>query len=77
MYRPVSGRGAAWLARPSGGRKVESSNLSGPTIENPPACQTGMAGGFVSGAEGGRLMSSGVLPAQALRQLIAVGRTGG
>ena len=27
----VSGRGAAWLARPSGGRKVESSNLSGPT----------------------------------------------
>ena len=31
----VSGRGAAWLARPSGGRKVESSNLSGPTkLEN-------------------------------------------
>jgi hypothetical protein len=38
MYRPVSGRSAAWLARPSGGREVESSNLSGPTIKNPPAC---------------------------------------
>jgi hypothetical protein len=35
----VSGRGAAWLARPSGGRKVESSNLSGPTNyrNRPPA----------------------------------------
>ena len=33
-YRYVSrqsGRSAAWLARPSGGREVESSNLSGPT----------------------------------------------
>ena len=34
-YRYVSGHSsghsAAWLARPSGGREVESSNLSGPT----------------------------------------------
>ncbi len=28
----VSGHSAAWLARPSGGRKVGSSNLPGPTI---------------------------------------------
>ena len=35
MYRPVSGRSAAWLARPSGGREVESSNLSGPTNKEP------------------------------------------
>jgi hypothetical protein len=27
----VSGHSAAWLARPSGGRKVGSSNLPGPT----------------------------------------------
>ena len=32
-----SGRGAAWLARPSGGRKVASSNLAGPTNTKPPA----------------------------------------
>lgn len=52
MYPPVSGRSAAWLARPSGGREVESSNLSGPTIENLPACPTGSAGSFISGAKG-------------------------
>ena len=28
---PLSGHGAAWLARPSGGRKAVSSNLAGPT----------------------------------------------
>gem|GEM_PF-4414534 len=33
-----SGRSAVWLARPSGGREVESSNLSGPTNTKPPAC---------------------------------------
>ena len=35
----ASGRSAVWLARPSGGREVESSNLSGPTITEPPACR--------------------------------------
>lgn len=32
---PPSGRSAAWLARPSGGREVVSSNLTGPTIAPP------------------------------------------
>ena len=40
----VSGRGAAWLARPSGGRKVESSNLSGPTNIDPARLPFGSAG---------------------------------
>ena len=40
----VSGRGAAWLARPSGGRKVESSNLSGPTNKDPARLPRGSAG---------------------------------
>ncbi len=49
-YRYVSassGRSAAWLARPSGGRKVASSNLAGPTNRKPPVPRTG-AGGSVS-----------------------------
>ena len=49
MYAHVSGRGAAWLARPSGGRKVESSNLSGPTITDTARVPSSNAGGFVSG----------------------------
>jgi hypothetical protein len=40
----VSGRGAAWLARPSGGRKVESSNLSGPTNKEYARLPLGSAG---------------------------------
>ena len=40
----VSGRGAAWLARPSGGRKVESSNLSGPTNRDSARLPYGSAG---------------------------------
>jgi hypothetical protein len=40
----VSGRGAAWLARPSGGRKVESSNLSGPTNRETARLPDGSAG---------------------------------
>jgi hypothetical protein len=42
MKAPVSGYGAAWLARPSGGRKVVSSNLASPTtIETARPVQTG------------------------------------
>ena len=48
----VSGRSAAWLARPSGGREVESSNLSGPTIEKTARLPLGKAGGFLSGCWG-------------------------
>ena len=44
---PVSGRSAAWLARPSGGREVESSNLSGPTIAKTVRGASGLAGGFL------------------------------
>ena len=47
----VSGRGAAWLARPSGGRKVESSNLSGPTTLENARLPFGSAGGsLIKGA---------------------------
>ncbi len=46
---PRSGRSAAWLARPSGGRKVESSNLSGPTIIETARLPQGCAGVFVRG----------------------------
>jgi hypothetical protein len=49
MYRPVSGRGAAWLARPSGGRKAVSSNLTGPTTTETARLVSGLAGGSVSG----------------------------
>ena len=49
MKAHVSGRGAAWLARPSGGRKVVSSNLTGPTITETARVPNGAAGGFVSG----------------------------
>ena len=45
----VSGRGAAWLARPSGGRKVESSNLSGPTKLETARLPFGSAGVSFSG----------------------------
>lgn len=45
----VSGRGAAWLARPSGGRKVVSSNLTGPTITETARLVLDLAGGSVSG----------------------------
>ncbi len=44
---PSSGRSAAWLARPSGGREVESSNLSGPTIAKTVCGASGLAGGFL------------------------------
>lgn len=43
----VSGRSAAWLARPSGGRKVGSSNLPGPTKEKA-RLPSGHAGLFLS-----------------------------
>ena len=41
-------RQAVWLARPSGGREVESSNLSGPTIIKTARRLLGLAGGSVS-----------------------------
>jgi hypothetical protein len=43
----VSGRSAAWLARPSGGRKVGSSNLPGPTKVKRPVLPVGHAGLFL------------------------------
>ena len=43
----VSGHSAAWLARPSGGRKVESSNLSGPTKSKTARLRDRSAGVFV------------------------------
>ena len=48
----LSGRGAAWLARPSGGRKVASSNLAGPTNTETARLPHGRAGGSVSRAGG-------------------------
>ena len=53
QYRYVSGHSsghsAAWLARPSGGREVESSNLSGPTNIETARLALRLAGGCVSG----------------------------
>src|SRR5690606_31939899 len=43
LYPAASGRGAAWLARPSGGRKVASSNLAGPTKSETPTPIPGWA----------------------------------
>ncbi len=43
-----SGRSAAWLARPSGGREVESSNLSGPTNIETARLVLHLAGGCVA-----------------------------
>ena len=67
----VSGHSAAWLARPSGGREVESSNLSGPT-KKPPACRK-VWRAFSFDAALGVAMTAGVLPIQGLRRLIAEG----
>ena len=46
----VSGRGAAWLARLTGGQKVGSSNLPGPTeaIVDPTRRDESTAGGSVN-----------------------------
>ena len=49
---PVSGRGAAWLARPSGGRKVGSSNLPGPTITDTARMALWVGGRFLLGDQG-------------------------
>ena len=64
---PSSGRSAAWLARPSGGREVESSNLSGPTNIETARLRPGRAGGlrFRPREVRRQLMMPGVLPAQA------------
>jgi hypothetical protein len=42
----VSGHSAAWLARPSGGRKVGSSNLPGPTNTDTARMATWVSGRF-------------------------------
>ena len=57
----MSGRGAAWLARPSGGRKVVSSNLTGPTITETARLAIGPAGGSVLGRHFRPLISAGIL----------------
>ena len=45
---PPSGRGAVWLARPSGGRKAASSNLAGPTNKEPLVPARGRAVLFIT-----------------------------
>src|SRR5205814_9398050 len=72
----LPGRGAAWLARWSGGPKVASSNLAAPTgIAGPPLpdSQLLVSLGGLSSAAGRSVNARMFLPAEAVAALIGAG----